>query len=116
MTPWSARRARASFLPSTQAIIMFIVAATFTVYETSLDEFRRAILENAAASVRDEEGCRSFEVCEAAARPVFFLYEKYASEDAFKLHLASAHFQSFDRTSKPWVQDKKVEKYTLLNA
>ncbi|OWT56859.1 putative quinol monooxygenase [Candidimonas nitroreducens] len=94
---------------------MFIIAATFTIYEACADEFRRAILENAATSMRDEEGCLTFDVCEAAADPVFFLYEKYASEDAFKLHLASAHFLSFNRASQPWVREKKVERYSLLN-
>ncbi|SAK67982.1 antibiotic biosynthesis monooxygenase [Caballeronia calidae] len=93
---------------------MFIIAVTFTVHEAHRDEFRRAILANAATSLRVEEGCIVFDVCEAHERPVFFLYEKYVDEDAFKLHLAASHFLDFDRESAPWVSEKKVERFLLL--
>lgn len=72
---------------------MFIIAVTFTVHEAHRDEFRRAILANAATSLREEEGCIVFDVCEAHERPVFFLYEKYVDEDAFNCispHLISS--------------------------
>jgi (4S)-4-hydroxy-5-phosphonooxypentane-2,3-dione isomerase len=90
---------------------MFIIAVTFTVHEAHRDEFRRAILANAATSLKEEDGCFVFDVCEAQDRPVFFLYEKYADEDAFKVHLASKHFAEFDRESAGWVSGKVIERY-----
>lgn len=94
---------------------MLVVAVTFTIHEAHRDEFRRAILENAATSVQEEEGCLMFDVCETTERPLFFLYEKYADEKAFQHHLASPHFLAFDRASLSWVKDKKVERFSLLS-
>ncbi|WP_244197647.1 putative quinol monooxygenase [Caballeronia ptereochthonis] len=55
-----------------------------------------------------------FDVCEAQDRPVFFLYEKYVDEDAFRLHLAAPHCRDFDRASSSWVSEKTVERFSLL--
>jgi (4S)-4-hydroxy-5-phosphonooxypentane-2,3-dione isomerase len=93
---------------------MFIIAVTFTVHDAHRDDFRRAILENAATSLREEKGCLTFDVCEAQDRPVFFLYEKYIDEEAFRLHLAAPHFLSFDRESSSWVTQKVIERFRLL--
>jgi (4S)-4-hydroxy-5-phosphonooxypentane-2,3-dione isomerase len=96
------------------SIDMFIIAVTFTVHDAHRDDFRHAILENAATSLREEEGCLTFDVCEAKDRPVFFLYEKYVDDQAFKLHLAAEHFLSFDRESSSWVTQKVVEQFELV--
>jgi (4S)-4-hydroxy-5-phosphonooxypentane-2,3-dione isomerase len=93
---------------------MFIIAVTFTVHEAHRDDFRCAILANAATSLREEDGCIVFDVCEAPGRPVFFLYEKYVDEDAFRLHLASPHFLGFDRECAPWVSEKTIDRFLLL--
>ncbi|SAK54011.1 antibiotic biosynthesis monooxygenase [Caballeronia hypogeia] len=93
---------------------MFIIAVTFTVHEAHRDDFRRAILANAATSLREEDGCIVFDVCEAQDRPVFFLYEQYADEEAFGLHLAAPHVIDFDRESASWVSKKTVERFMLL--
>ena len=94
---------------------MFIIAVTFTVHEAHRDDFRRAILANAATSLKEEDGCIVFDVCEAHDRPVFFLYEQYVDEDAFSLHLAAPHFIDFDRECASWVSEKKVERFLLLS-
>ena len=93
---------------------MFIIAVTFTFHERHRDEFRRAILANAATSLKEEDGCIVFDVCESQDRPVFFLYEQYADEEAFGLHFASPHFIDFDRESASWVSKKTVERFMLL--
>ncbi|MFL9921531.1 putative quinol monooxygenase [Paraburkholderia fungorum] len=93
---------------------MFIITVTFTVHDAHQDDFRRAILANAATSLKEEDGCIVFDVCEAQDRPVFFLYEKYVDEDAFRLHLAAPHFLAFDRESLPWVREKTVDRFLLL--
>ena len=56
-------------------------------------EFLDGMSANAQASVRDEPGCRRFDVCsDAADENRFVLYELYVDADAFAAHKASPHF------------------------
>jgi quinol monooxygenase YgiN len=96
---------------------MFVVVVFFEAKPEHVANFKAAILENAAASVRDEAGCRQFDVAQDAARPEqFFLYEIYDDEAAFKAHVETAHFKSFDAASAAWVADKKVMTYGIVGA
>jgi (4S)-4-hydroxy-5-phosphonooxypentane-2,3-dione isomerase len=90
-----------------------VVIVFFEVRPESRDAFRKAVLENAAASVRDEPGCLTFDVCEDAAGE-FFLYELYASAKAFEVHLAMPHFKAFDALCRDWVVSKRVQRYERL--
>jgi (4S)-4-hydroxy-5-phosphonooxypentane-2,3-dione isomerase len=57
------------------------------------DQFLEAIGANAAASLRDEPGCRRFDVATSSEDPdAVLLYESYDDDSAFDAHLASAHF------------------------
>ena len=88
---------------------MYVVTVVFTVKSGNVDEFRTAMLNQARNSLEREPGCEVFEVCvdpEDARRT--FLYEVYTDEEAFKAHLASAHFRDFDATVGPWVESKDV--------
>ena len=96
---------------------LYAVVVFFQVRPESRDAFRTAILENAAASLRDEPGCRTFDVCEDAASGEFCLYELYDSPKAFQDHLATGHFRAFDALCRDWVTSKRVLKYDrLVNA
>jgi quinol monooxygenase YgiN len=64
-----------------------VVTVVFRVRDEHVDEFRRAVLANAAASLSAEPGCLVFDVCENADRSQFFLYELYESAAAFDEHL-----------------------------
>ncbi|CAG2154783.1 hypothetical protein LMG26411_04721 [Cupriavidus numazuensis] len=86
----------------------------FKVRSEHVDDFRKAILENAHTSLCLEFGCLLFDVCEDVTKQEFFLYEVYASPGAFDEHLASAHFKAFDSVSASWITDKKVTQYTRL--
>jgi (4S)-4-hydroxy-5-phosphonooxypentane-2,3-dione isomerase len=80
-------------------------------------EFRRLIDENARASVRDEPGCRQFDVLEPTKeKDRVVLYEIYDDRAAFELHLKSAHFASFNSASAPLVVEKIVTDYELVCA
>lgn len=83
--------------------------------------FRQLVDANAAVSVRDEPGCRRFDVLEPqvpdsgeGGRVV--LYEIYDDRAAFDAHLKTAHFAAFDTASAPYVADKQVTEYRLVCA
>ena len=90
-----------------------VVIVFFQVRPESRDAFRQAVLANAAASLRDEPGCVTFDVCEDAGGE-FFLYELYTSAKAFEEHLATAHFKAFDAQCRDWVVSKRVQRYERL--
>lgn len=91
----------------------FAIIVSFSVLEEYRENFRKAIIDNAADSLRLEPGCRLFDVCEEQAG-AFVLYELYDNEAAFTEHLNMRHFLEFDALSKPWVTAKSVKRATRL--
>lgn len=87
----------------------YVVVVDFLVHLDALERFVPAMLENAASSLREEPDCLIFEVCQDPERPErIYLYEVYRSRAAFDCHLRSAHFQSFNDLTQPWVIRKDV--------
>jgi quinol monooxygenase YgiN len=81
----------------------------FRLKPGTFERFRSLIVENARASVRDEPGCRQFDVVTPigeADRVV--LYEIYDDAAAFEVHKRTPHFAAFDRDSAPLVAAKAV--------
>ena len=71
--------------------------------------------ENARASIRDEPGCRRFDVLEPAGEPDrIFLYEIYDDRAAFDAHVRSPHFQKFQAECGDLVAGKNVVEYELV--
>jgi quinol monooxygenase YgiN len=93
----------------------FVVTVVFVARPGHRDDFRREMLANAKASRDTEPGCRQFDVCESADGSAIFLYEIYDDEAAFKAHLATEHYKSFNATTTPWVTEKKVVTYERLS-
>jgi quinol monooxygenase YgiN len=88
---------------------MFVVAVNFEIHPEHFAAFRAAMIENARASLRDEPGCRQFDVCEAdAGEGKIFLYELYDTRDDFSAHLLMPHFLAFDKLTAPWIASKTV--------
>lgn len=81
----------------------------FRLKPGTVDRFRKLIAENARASVRDEPGCRQFDVVtpEGEADRIV-LYEIYDDPAAFEAHKLTPHFAAFDRDSAPLVSSKAV--------
>jgi quinol monooxygenase YgiN len=87
----------------------FVVVVSLQVHPESLAPFRALVVANAETSKAREPGCRRFDVAIARGDPnAFLLYEIYDSRDAFRAHLATEHFLSFDKLTAPMVQSKKV--------
>ena len=95
----------------------YVVLVEFRLRPGTTERFRRLIDENARASVRDEPGCRQFDVVEPDGAPgSILLYEIYDDAAAFDAHKKTPHFASFDRDSAPLVTEKKVTLGKLVYA
>ena len=90
-----------------------VIAVDLTI-GGNLDRFMELMAANAAASLRDEPGCRQFDICVDAGDPShIFLYEVYDSDAAFTAHLASPHYRAFDAETKTLIVRKDVQRYRL---
>lgn len=94
-----------------------MVLVEFRLKPGMSERFRRLISENARASVRDEPGCRQFDVVVPDGEPdSVLLYEIYDDPAAFAAHTKTPHFAAFDRESAPCVAGKKVTLGALVYA
>jgi autoinducer 2-degrading protein len=94
----------------------FAITVSFELEEGAAEKFRRLVAENARQSVALEAGCLRFDVLLPASGAVgreVFLYEIYTDQAAFDIHLASAHFKSFDEETRPLVRKKTVNAFTV---
>jgi quinol monooxygenase YgiN len=94
----------------------FVVLVEFDVPAARVAEFVRLVGDNAAASVRDEPGCRRFDVLvpEGSNDPSrIVLYEIYRDADAFDAHLRTPHFRSFQDAAIPLVTGREVRRFEL---
>ena len=90
----------------------------FTVRPGAFCPFHELVTANAAASLRDEPGCRQFDVLvpdDGAGHDVA-LYEIYDDAAAFDAHLQTRHFRDFDAASADLVEHKAVRRYRLSDA
>jgi len=72
---------------------MFSLVVQMEVRPGLRAEFLAGMTANAEASVRDEPGCRRFDVCSVAGdEHRFVLYELYTDAAALEAHKASPHF------------------------
>ena len=92
---------------------MYAVTATFGLHPARLPAFMDLMLDNARTSLRQETGCRQFDVCSDPARPgIVFLYELYVDRAAFDLHLTSPHFLDFDKAVSDMIVSKQVNTFS----
>ncbi|MCP4206298.1 MAG: antibiotic biosynthesis monooxygenase [Shimia sp.] len=85
---------------------MYAVCVTFKIHSEQLQDFLPLMLANARTSREEETGCQMFDVCVQDAE--VFLYEIYDDRAAFDLHLASAHFKTFNDSTAHMVASKQV--------
>ena len=93
---------------------MFVLTVKFVIKDEHTQDFMPAMRENAAASLSLEPGCLQFDVCSNEDGTEVFLYEVYTDADAFEVHKGMDHFKEFDAGTAPWVADKQVASYTLV--
>lgn len=91
---------------------MYAVVVSFVVSRDALGEFMPLMIENASASLRDEEGCHQFDVCTDVSRPgEVFLYELYEDAAAFDAHRSMSHFKTFDTATASMIVSKSVQTF-----
>ena len=90
----------------------YAVCVTFKIKPEFWHEFLPIIYANAKNSLEIEEGCISFDVCTNQDAPEeVFLYEIYATEYDFQLHLKSEHFLLFDAKVVHMIAEKEIKTY-----
>lgn len=94
---------------------MYVVSVQFTIAPDQVEEFEKAILANATASVSNEPGCLQFDVSFNENGTQCFLYEVYTDESAFADHRASAHFAACGAAIEGKVISRRFETYQLVN-
>ena len=85
------------------------------VQEHSVEAFKRATIENHAASLR-EEGVLRFDVLEDEADPTHFvLYEAYRSIEATELHKQTPHYAKWKTVVEPFMaRERERSSYSVV--
>ncbi len=92
----------------------FVIVVEFRLKPGTFARFRDLVVENARASVRDEPGCRIFDVVVPLGEgDRVVLYEVYDDAAAFAAHRETPHFAAFDAASRPLVAAKTVSEFRL---
>ena len=94
----------------------YVVLVDLVIRPERVEEFLPLMVENASSSLTLEPGCQVFEVCQASDdAPRFFLYEVYDDEAAFRQHLETAHFLTFNQQTEPYTVSKEVRIFGRLD-
>lgn len=95
---------------------MFVMLVKLQVKPELIDEFKSAILRNAALSVERDPGCVRFDVLHQQDDPTqWCLYEVYDSEQAWVDHRKSAHFLAFMEVGNRAILTREATKLTAIN-
>jgi (4S)-4-hydroxy-5-phosphonooxypentane-2,3-dione isomerase len=87
----------------------YVVTVEFDIDPAQLAAFMPLMSESAKASLRDEKGCRHFDVCRPRDVPNrVFLCEIYDDEAAFQAHLQTDHFKAFAAATKDMITARKI--------
>jgi (4S)-4-hydroxy-5-phosphonooxypentane-2,3-dione isomerase len=89
----------------------YINAVELDIVPAEYEKFKAAILENAAASVK-EPGCRQFDVLvDPQDKTRLMLYEIYNDEKAFEAHQQTPHFKKYLAEAVPLLASRERHVY-----
>lgn len=94
----------------------FAIFVEFHIRPDAFARFRDLVGENAAASVRDEPGCRRFDILlpRDGEGPVVRLYEIYDDEAAFQAHLETPHYARFKEATDPLIESRTIGRFDVI--
>lgn len=72
---------------------------------TGAEDQLRALLQGMLAPTHAEPGCKLYELYDSDTRGRFFLYERWESQAALDLHLATPHFKRLKQTGGELVRE-----------
>ncbi len=91
------------------------IVVTLKLKPGTADDFRPLILENAAASRRDEPGCRRFDVMVAEDDgETFVFYEEYSDDAAFEAHRANPHFKKYWDATEDMIAERTRQRCSVI--
>ena len=95
---------------------LYTIIVEFDLKAGAFARFHDLVVTNANASLRDEPGCRRFDVLvpEDETEKVV-LYEIYDDEDAFQAHLASDHYKVFAGAIEGLEAARRIYRFRLSN-
>ncbi len=88
---------------------MYAVVVNFRIKPNQINDFLPLMRDNAATSLKEETGCRTFDIWRNGTD--VFLYEIYDDAAAFQDHLGSDHFKTFDAAVAEMIAQKEVRIY-----
>jgi autoinducer 2-degrading protein len=92
------------------------ILVEFAIKSAHINRFRDLIAKNAHSSLRDELGCRRFDVLSTKQDPCrIVLYEIYDNEGAFEFHLQTPHYQAFAKATENMAESVSVRRLTFLD-
>ena len=95
---------------------MFVMLVKLQVKPELVDEFKAAILKNAALSVERDPGCVRFDVLQQQDDPKqWLLYEVYDQEQAWVEHRKAPHFLAFMEVGNRAIVTREATKLTGIN-
>ena len=93
---------------------MFVITVVFQVKKESIEDFRKAVMQQARNSLEKEEACHRFDVCFSDARSdCGFLFEVNEDQAAFDKHRETEHFRNFREIAPPMLDGQAVEGWGL---
>lgn len=94
---------------------MYVVCVTFAIKPEYLTRFLPLMSAQAKNSLDLELDCFRFDVAVSEVEEnQIFLYELYKDRQAFDDHLASKHFETFDKAVANMIKSKHVQTYVLI--
>lgn len=80
---------------------MLVVHVTFKIKPEYREEFLNASIEDASSSIKNERGCKRFDILmDLNSEDIIYFYEIYETDEDFELHLKSPHFLKWKNTVK----------------
>jgi len=84
------------------------------VKEDSIEEFRKASIENHKSSIQEEGNCRFDILQDKEDKSYFMLYEVYETEVQAKAHKETEHYLKWRETVAPMMaKDRKGQAVTV---
>jgi (4S)-4-hydroxy-5-phosphonooxypentane-2,3-dione isomerase len=82
----------------------------------SFEAFRAAMVKHAALSLKEDPGCRQFDLFIAPEQPhTLMIYEVYDDEASFQGHAKSKHTADHQAVTRPMVASRKLIKAEIIN-
>ena len=82
----------------------------------AFDAFRTAMMKHAAISLREDPGCRQFDVSVSKDAPnTIMLYELYDDEASFQGHAKSKHTADHQAVTREMVAARRLIKAEVIN-